>query len=121
MGVARAEQGGARIREERVGTLLRAWVCPTRMRALEQIMERQKLMRMTERSERMYLEAKKSEEGEDEDPASLLREMAECSALPSLLPHSSASGRDVPPHRHVDDDEQQERERGHPAADDHRH
>lgn len=36
-------------------TLLRVWVCPMRMRALEEMMDRQKLMRMTDRSERMYL------------------------------------------------------------------
>lgn len=40
-------------------TLFRVWVCPMRMRALEEMMERQKLMRMTERSERMYLQQKK--------------------------------------------------------------
>lgn len=34
-----------------------------RMRALEQMMERQKLMRITERSERMYLEFLKREGG----------------------------------------------------------
>lgn len=48
-------------RQGRVGngrrppTLLRVWVCPMRMRALEEMMDRQKLMRMTDRSERMYL------------------------------------------------------------------
>lgn len=40
-------------------TLFRVWVCPMRMRALEEMMERQKLMRMTERSERMYLQQEK--------------------------------------------------------------
>lgn len=35
--------------------MLRVWVCPMRMSALEEMMDRQKLMRMTERSERMYL------------------------------------------------------------------
>lgn len=35
--------------------LLRVWVCPMRMRALEEMMDKQKLMRMTDRSERMYL------------------------------------------------------------------
>lgn len=37
-------------------TLFRVCVCPMRMRALEEMMERQKLMRMTERSDRMYLQ-----------------------------------------------------------------
>lgn len=41
--------------DKRLPTLLRVWVCPMRMRALEEIMDRQKLMRMTDRSERMYL------------------------------------------------------------------
>lgn len=36
-------------------TLFRVWVCPISMSALEEMMDRQKLMRMTERSERMYL------------------------------------------------------------------
>lgn len=40
-------------------TLFLVWVCPIRMRALEEMMERQKLMRMTERSERMYLQQEK--------------------------------------------------------------
>lgn len=40
---------------QRSPTLLRVWVCPMRMRALEEMMEKQKLMRMTDRSERMYL------------------------------------------------------------------
>ena len=35
--------------------MLRVWVCPMRMSALEEMMDRQKLMRMTDRSERMYL------------------------------------------------------------------
>lgn len=38
--------------------MLRVWVCPMRMSALEEMMDRQKLMRMTERSERMYLWAR---------------------------------------------------------------
>lgn len=56
----RRDNGG--MRKERlvnctVGcTLFRVWVCPIRMRALEEMMERQKLIRMTERSERMYLQ-----------------------------------------------------------------
>lgn len=37
-------------------TLFRVWVCPIRMRALEEMMDRQKLIRMTERSERIYLQ-----------------------------------------------------------------
>lgn len=37
-------------------TLFLVWVCPMRIRALEEMMERQKLIRMTERSERMYLQ-----------------------------------------------------------------
>lgn len=37
-------------------TLFRVCVCPMRIRALEEMMERQKLMRITERSERMYLQ-----------------------------------------------------------------
>lgn len=37
-------------------TLFLVWVCPIRMRALEEMMDRQKLIRMTERSERMYLQ-----------------------------------------------------------------
>lgn len=37
-------------------TLFRVCVCPMRIRALEEMMERQKLMRMTERSDRMYLQ-----------------------------------------------------------------
>lgn len=40
---------------QRSPTLLRVWVCPMRMRALEEMMEKQKLMRITDRSERMYL------------------------------------------------------------------
>lgn len=46
---------GARAAQHRPLTLLRVWVCPMRMRALEEMMDRQKLMRMTDRSERMYL------------------------------------------------------------------
>lgn len=38
--------------------MLRVWVCPMRMSALEEMMDKQKLMRMTERSERMYLRAR---------------------------------------------------------------
>lgn len=37
-------------------TLFQVWVCPMRMRALEEMMDKQKLMRMTERSDRMYLQ-----------------------------------------------------------------
>lgn len=37
-------------------TLFRVCVCPIRIRALEEMMERQKFMRITERSDRMYLE-----------------------------------------------------------------
>lgn len=40
-------------------TLFRVWVCPIRMRALEEMMDRQKLIRMTERSERIYLQQEK--------------------------------------------------------------
>lgn len=36
-------------------TLFLVCVWPMRIRALEEMMERQKLMRMTERSDRMYL------------------------------------------------------------------
>lgn len=42
----------------RLLTLFQVWVCPMRMRALDEMMDRQKLMRMTERSERMYLQHK---------------------------------------------------------------
>lgn len=37
-------------------TLFHVWVCPMRIRALDEMMERQKLMRMTDRSDRMYLQ-----------------------------------------------------------------
>lgn len=37
-------------------TLFRVCVCPIRMRALDEMIDRQKLMRMTERSDRMYLQ-----------------------------------------------------------------
>lgn len=37
-------------------TLFRVCVCPIRMRAFEEMIDRQKLMRMTERSDRMYLQ-----------------------------------------------------------------
>lgn len=37
-------------------TLFRVCVCPIRMRALDEMIERQKLMRITERSDRMYLQ-----------------------------------------------------------------
>lgn len=50
-GVGRGRAGQGR----RLPTLLRVWVCPIRMRALEEMMDRQKLMRITDRSERMYL------------------------------------------------------------------
>lgn len=54
-------------------TLLRAWVCPTRMRALEHMIERQKLIRMTERSERMYL---RSGKGRGKDSSELGRDQS---------------------------------------------
>lgn len=43
---------------QRDSTLFQVCVCPMRIRALEEMMERQKLMRMTERSDRMYLQQK---------------------------------------------------------------
>lgn len=46
----------------RLLTLFQVWVCPMRMRALDEMMDRQKLMRMTERSERMYLQHKRISE-----------------------------------------------------------
>lgn len=52
---------GSRVRV----TLFLVCVCPIRIRALEDTMERQKLIRMTERSERIYLqEGNKEAEGE---------------------------------------------------------
>lgn len=36
--------------------MFQVWVCPIRIRALDEMMDRQKLMRMTERSDRMYLQ-----------------------------------------------------------------
>lgn len=53
------EDQGNRImdgRAQRDSTLFQVWVCPMRIRALDEMMERQKLMRMTERSDRMYLQ-----------------------------------------------------------------
>ena len=43
-------------------TLFRVCVCPMRIRALEDMMERQKLMSMTERSDRMYLQENQTQE-----------------------------------------------------------
>lgn len=52
-------------RAQRDSTLFQVWVCPMRIRALEEMMERQKLMRMTERSDRMYLQQKGPKTAED--------------------------------------------------------
>lgn len=47
-------------------TLFRVCVCPMRIRALEDMMDRQKLMRMTERSDRMYLQENNTKKSQSE-------------------------------------------------------
>lgn len=43
-------------RKKSILTLFLVWVCPMRIRALEEMIERQKLIRMTDLSDRIYLQ-----------------------------------------------------------------
>lgn len=61
-----AKSGGKANKQTKLNrspTLFRVWVWPIRMRALEEMMDRQKLIRMTERSERIYLQQEKTRRG----------------------------------------------------------
>lgn len=99
-----------------------------RMSALDEMMDRQKLMRMTERSDRMYLCRNGPMRGEETAclPVPLSTCLSDCPSAqlpvrPSACQVSTPLVGVSPPDGHVDDDEQQQRQRGDPTAHDQRH